>query len=203
MANYKSSRVLPTVLVVVVIIIAVAGFVAIARAVFFGGGTKDDTQTVDISKQALLDTSDGAAVRMTVRGPIVANENFRSYDITVSPSSRTVKTYSGYLDTVLNEKSTGNNTAAYSQFVHALDLANFAKGEPEDGEDADDLLGICARGRVYQFTSLKNGEPVESLWTSTCKGSRGTLEASSAQLSDLFFAQLPEAQALVAEANLR
>ena len=89
MTTYRSSRVLPTILTVVVIIIVIAGVVALARLLFSGGGSSSTSnQEVNVARQSLLTTTDGHAVRMTVRGPIVADEDFRSYRITISPKDR-------------------------------------------------------------------------------------------------------------------
>lgn len=201
MANYKTSRILPTLLVIIVIIIAIVGLVAVARALFFPDASSSDKAQVDISQQALLSTSDDRSVSMTVRGPIVANENFRSYSVVISPAKREIKTYTGYLGTVLEQQTLSNNTAAYAEFVHALNLANLPKGvQPQD--EQTDLLGICATGRVIQFSIMKDGQSIETLWTSTCGGSKGTLRASVEQLSQLFRAQLPESATVIRNAGL-
>ncbi|MGV9002092.1 MAG: hypothetical protein ACOH18_04030 [Candidatus Saccharimonadaceae bacterium] len=189
MANYRTSRILPTILTIVIIIIAIAGLVALARFVFTGSTSKSQP-TVDVSQQQLLDTSDGHAVSMIVRGPIVANEDFRSYSVTVSAVSREFQSYTGYLDTVTNQQTFTNNTAAYDQFVHALDKANMVAGKPFEG-DKNNVLGVCATGKVYQFSLLNNGTTEKMLWTSTCSGSVGSLKGSATQLSSLFLNQIP------------
>lgn len=198
MANYRTSRVIPTVLTIIVIIVAIAGFVALARLLFGGGAPKD--QVVDVAKQNLLSSSADRAVSMTVRGPIVADEDFRSYKILITPSSREFKAYTGYLATITNQETLGNNTAAYEEFVHALDKANLVAGKPFDG-DKNDVRGICATGKVYEFSLLTNGNVNQTLWTSTCGGSPGSLKASVTQLSRLFLNQIPSSSNI--DASLR
>ena len=190
MANYRTSRILPTILTIVVIVVVIAGIVALARFLFTGS-TDPSQSALDTSQQDLLNTSDGRSVSMTVRGPIVADEDFRSYRITVSPTSRQFEAFSGYLDAITDQQTRSNNTAAYSQFVHALDKANMAKGTPFEG-DKNNVLGICATGRVYEFNILDAGDVDEMLWTSTCGGSPGSLDASATQLSKLFINQIPD-----------
>ncbi len=201
MANYKNSKLLPKVLTVVVIIVAIIGLVTLARALFFGGSSSSDQPLVDDNKQALLDTSVGSAVSMTVRGAIVADENFRSYKIIITPSSRDMKTYTGYLGTVVSQENLINNTAAYEEFVHALDKANMSSGK-QLSEDQNDIRGICATGRVYEFATLKDTKTVQTLWTSTCKGSQGSLKANANQLSQLFHNQIPQARELLRGVSL-
>jgi len=200
MANYRTSRILPTILTIIIIIVAIAGLVALARLVFSGGGANTQ-QEVDTSQQNLLDTSSGRSVSMTVRGPIVADEDFRSYRITISPEARKFQAFNGYLDEVTDSQSLSNNTAAYDQFVHALDKANLIAGKPFEG-DKNNVLGICATGKVYEFNVLNDGESTEMLWTSTCSGSPGSLKASAGQLSQLFLNQIPNGSDITASLKL-
>lgn len=203
MVSYRrNSRIVPTILTVVIIIIAIIGLVTMARAIFFSGGSSDTTvNDVDTSREALLSTADGSSVSMTVRGPIVADENFRSYSIAISPNSRALKTYTGYLGTVLNQDTLGNNVAAYGEFVHALDKANMSAGK-QLSDEKNDVRGICATGRVYEFKVLKNNEVVQTLWTSTCSGSKGSLKANEAQLTQLFQSQIPNARDLLRDLSI-
>ncbi|HWT39669.1 MAG TPA: hypothetical protein VN081_00070 [Dongiaceae bacterium] len=201
MARYQSSRLLPTILTLIVIIIAIAGLVTLIRLVFFSGSSSNDQSQVNTAQAALLTTDPSSSVSMTVRGPIVADENFHSYQIVVSPNSRSIKTFNGYLDTVVSQQDLSNNTAAYDQFVHALDKANLAAGKPLQG-DKDNTSGVCATGRVYEFTITKDSQPLETLWTSTCNGSPGSLRASVTQVSQLFINQIPNGSNLVSQVSL-
>ncbi len=199
MANYRSSRVFPTILVVVIVIIAIIALISVARALFFSGSSSPTP--ADTTQQSLLDTSASSSVSMSVRGPIVADENFHSYKIVISPSSREITTYNGYLDTVVGQQTLGNNTAAYEQFVNALNLAKMTAGnQPAGGEG--NVKGVCATGRLTEFSILSNDAPVETLWTSTCSGSQGTLRANATQLSNLFIAQIPNASVMINNVSL-
>jgi hypothetical protein len=200
MANYRTSRILPTILTIIIIIVAIAGLVALGRLIF-SGGSSTAAPEVDMSQQHLLDTSADRAVSMTVRGPIVADEDFRSYQIVVSPTSRTFEAFTGYLDQSTDRQVLTNNTAAYGQFVHALDKANLVKGTPFEGEK-NNVLGICATGKVYEFKILNAGAVDEMLWTSTCSGSSGSLRGSTAQLSRLFLNQIPDGSNITASLKL-
>ena len=194
MAKYRNSRTLPAILVVVIVIIAIVALISGARAIFFSGSS---TQKVtDTTVDSLLSTAASSSVSMSVRGPIVADEDFNSYKITISPSNRDITTYAGYMNTVVEQQSLGNNTAAYDQFVNALNLAKMTAGnQPADGEG--DVLGICATGTLTEYSIMSNGLPVETLWTSTCSGSQRTLRANSTQLSKLFVSQIPDASMLI------
>lgn len=201
MVSYRAKRILPFVLVFVIIIVAVVALISLARAVFFNDGASDRSAIVDTSQQALLNTASDRSVRMTVRGPIVAEEDFKSYRISITPTSRSLTTYVGYLDTVVEQNVLSNNSAAYTEFVYALDRANLSKGVAFEGEK-DDTRGICATGRVYEFDIMNGSSVVKHLWTSTCNGSRGSLNASKDQLGQLFVSQIPDANATISNINL-
>lgn len=194
----SGTRLFPMILTLIVIIVVIVAIVSIGRAIFFSGDqTASDPLELDKGKAELLDTTANHAVQLTVRGPIVADEEFKSYQMKVTPSSREIVVYSGYLDDEERSKRLGNNRAAYEEFVYALDKANMMEGTMPADDDANDLRGICATGYVYEYAVLVDDESVKHLWTSTCDGSKGTLKASTSQLNDLFLKQIPGANELV------
>ena len=85
----NSSRIVPIILVLIVIAIVIAALVSVGRAIL--GGADQAAQT-NAGRDALLDTSVGHRVRMTVGGPIVANEQFHSYQISIDSSTRNLTT---------------------------------------------------------------------------------------------------------------
>lgn len=190
---YRGSnpRILPIIIIILVIAIVIAGLVSLGRLFFTGGGSTDATpESTESVLTAVKDTDNGRSVRWTVRGPIVADEKFRSYEITVSPSERKFITYSGYLDQVIDTHSYTNNTQAYEQFVYALDKAEI--GQTRNAKDTD-FRGVCATdGFVYVFSTLSGETPDHTLWTSSCRGSKGTMGANPVQLHALFVNQIPD-----------
>jgi hypothetical protein len=196
----NSSRVVPIILVLIVIAIAIAALVSAGRALFGGGDQTSQTQ-VDVGHDALVSTGIGHSVRMTVRGAIVADENFRSYQITVGPTDRSLVTYSGYLEQATGTSQYGNNSKAYEELVYALDKANMMKG-PELENEKNDTRGICATGEVYEFEVLQNNSTVKRLWTSTCKGSLGSFKASVSQVQNLFLSQIPDSKKTLSNIDL-
>jgi hypothetical protein len=198
MQRNSGARLFPLLITLIVIALVIAAIVSIGRAVLNGNSTTNTNSTqADTSRQALLKTDDSRSVEMTVRGPIVADENFKSYRISISPTERNLDVYSGYLEDRTNGKRLDNNTDAYEQFVYALDKANMMKGKQPSDEVDKDLRGICAGGYVYEFSVLEAGSQIKKLWTSTCDGSKGTLDASKDQLGNLFQNQIPGAINLI------
>lgn len=200
MARYNNTRIAPIALILIIVAIAIAALVSLSRAVFFSRQTTTTTQS-DTSQSQLLNTAADRAVRMTVRGRIVADEDFRSYQITATSSSRTFVTSAGYLNTQIDRVALGNNIPAYEELVYALNRANLDKGTELSG-DQNDTRGICATGRLYRFELLKADKTVKTLWTSTCKGSAGSLDGNVTQLASLFTVQIPNARSLISKIDL-
>ncbi len=193
--NRGISRFIPMVFIIVIFILIIAAAVSVARMVL-GGNEPEQAQVVDASQSALLSTDSDRSVRMTVRGEIVADENFRSYRVTITPDERTFVRYKGYLESPLVNKQYKNNTKAYEQLVFALDRAGMASGAQLTGE-ADDTRGICANGIVYEFDIVNGGETVKHLWTTSCRGVAGSLKSNAAALQQLFLAQIPDANTYI------
>ena len=195
------SRFVPILLVIIITIVAVAAVIAIGRALFGKNDSGQTDQNVNTGQVALLSTEEGRAVRLTVRGPIVANENFRSYSVIISPSSRDMTTYEGYLDKEINQKKLDNNVKAYTELVYALDKRKMMNGT-QLTEQQNDLRGICASGKVYKFETLKDNSVVKSLWTSDCSGSKGSAQANVNEILDMFLKQIPDGKKMAAGIGL-
>lgn len=197
MRRNSFSRFVPLIFIVIIAVLFIAAVVSIGRAVFNNQTATESSQATDEGREALLTVESGRSVRLTVRGPIVAEENFRSYQVNISPSARTMTTYKGYLDSVLQSKDLSNNIKAYEQLVYALDKANMMKGTVPSDDMQNDLRGLCASGYVYEYAVLVGSQEIKRLWTTTCSGSKGTLQASVSQLNNLFLAQIPDSNDLV------
>lgn len=191
MYRSSSTRIFPIILIIIVVVALIAGIVTVGRYLFGGNGDVDQQKSrAETAREALLKADVDHSVRMTIRGPIVSDESFRSYQVTISPAQREYVVYKGYLEDVQSRKSYSNNNAAYEEFVYALDKAALTSSGKYTDEQPD-LRGICATGRVYLYEILSEGSVSESYWTSTCKGSPGTFGASVQQVTDLFTKQIP------------
>ena len=187
---YRGSKpkILPVIIIIVVVALVIATLVTVGRMMLTGGSSEAPSKDTASMQDALLNQDPDRSVSWTVRGPIVADEKFRSYQITVSPSARTFVTYSGYLDAVVATKTYDNNLNAYEQFVFALDKTGIASTRKTDDTD---LRGVCAtKGIVYKFETLNDREADNTVWSSTCKDSKGTLAADPLKVQALFVNQI-------------
>lgn len=181
---------MPIIIVIIVIALVVAAIVTVVRMAMSGSGSgQQDTKAATL-QESVLDRGASRSVRWTVRGPIVADENFRSYQLTVAPDSRTFVTYSGYLDQVVDTKKYDNNAKAYEEFVYALDKANI--GATRSAKD-EEFRGVCAtKGVAYMFETLNGTDVDNSVWSSSCKDSAGTMGADPLKIQALFVNQIPD-----------
>lgn len=182
---------MPLIIVIIVVALVIASIVTIGRMIFGGNASKDTQKTPETTVVDSVLNQDGArSVRWTVRGPIVADEKYRSYQITVSPTKRSFVSYSGYLEQVLDSKTYENNAKAYEEFTYALRNAEVGKANKADDED---FRGVCAtNGIAYKFETLNGGSADHTLWSSTCEGSKGTLAADPLKIHALFVNQIPD-----------
>lgn len=195
-------RLVPIILVLIIVGLAIAAMVSLGRMIFSGGSSTSPSPTpVNSGKEELTKTLANRSVRMSVRGPLVANENFRSYTITVSPDARNMTTTTGYDKKELDNEQLPNTSQAYGQLVYALGRAHLMDGTPLSG-DANDTRGVCATGMLYEFEVLQGNNTVQKLWTSTCAGSKGSLKASLSQVTKLFQLQIPDFSILAGKVKL-
>lgn len=195
MYKLKGTKILPVALTLVIVAIVFATLVTIFQVVFSPGNNSDSSE-ITSGRNALMDSSAGRSVKMVVRGNIVADENFRSYTIEITPNTRIITKQVGYLGESKIVASEVNNIKAYEEFVHALDKANLMSGAEFEG-DKDDMRGICATGRVYDFIISDYNKVTKHLWTSTCAGSPGSLTANIQQVYNLFVAQIPDSKPII------
>ena len=195
----KLIRIAPILLIIAIAILSIITVVTVVNAFMNGGNNNqsqqagdDSSKEEDKSVKDLLSVEQNRSVKMAVRGPIVAQENFRSYTVEVSPTYRRLITYKGYLDEVIKEVNLGNNSESYTQFVNALNKANMMKGVAFSG----------ATGHLYDFSILKDDNVQKHLWTTTCAGSKGSLLANNKQLQNLFISQVPGNEQVVRDLGI-
>ena len=190
---YRGSRprILPIIITIITVVVVIAILVTLVRSLLNPDKKTEQPQTPEQSLESKIKNQDPIrSVRWTVRGPIAADEEFKSYQITVSPTSRKYVIYSGYLDRVLDKKEYANNSNAYEQFTYALVKLNI---QASDNKSNDDIRGVCAtKGLAYVFETRDGDNTDTNLWTSTCKDSPGTLNADTLKLQALFVNQIPD-----------
>jgi hypothetical protein len=176
--------VLVTIFVIALILIG-WGLFSIASNLFSSNDTAI-TQT-DPSTDFLVESTKVA--KYSVDGPIVANENHRSYTITVTESQVIMKTYKSYGQIELGQKSYPNTAAAYSAFLSALTNANVTAMKRNATTDASfSDKGVCATGRKF----ILDLDSSLSRWSTSCDTKQGNAGSNMGRVGNLFQRQVPD-----------
>jgi len=190
-------------LVIIALLVVIGGVVWVGRTLL-GGDVKP---TEANAGQKLLDEpTDMMGVRMSVRGPVNANEIHYSIIMTITASERRLTTYRGYNGSIIHDERLDNNMAAFRDLAAALSRAGFMH---ENGRDEPEE-GVCATGQliyfeVFEYVKNDQDETVEKsvkkLWTTECEKITGNFAGLLINVVDLFKAQIPNSQAIIDSAK--
>ncbi|HEY5667611.1 MAG TPA: hypothetical protein VIR03_00435 [Candidatus Saccharimonadales bacterium] len=176
-------------LIVLVFILVLRGF-----------GSKSNPQ----SQNPLTDYANSSTVmRMTVDGPIVGDQQHQAYRITVSRDQILIETLQGYNYSPIATQTYENTQQGYTNFLRAIDLAGYTKGNTKASGQANDERGVCASGDRFIFEILSGGSQIQRYWATTCNGT-GTFKGNKATVKHLFDRQvpIPDYSKLVGHLNL-
>jgi hypothetical protein len=168
------------------IILVIWGLFTIASNIFRSSESSVDSTLIDSDRELVQST--GTAL-YRVEGPIVANEDHRSYIITVSSNNVTMKTFANYGKILLEEKSYPNTSVSYESFLSALSNANVtALARNASTEFTFEDQGVCARGRKF-FVNL---DANIMRWSTSCSEKEGNAGFNMGPVSTLFQKQVPD-----------
>lgn len=193
------SNILPVIVLVVIALVAIIALVSLGR--LFIRGDENDQVVDDSARRALLNTEADRSVSMNVRGKIIADEDFRSYEIEISPIVRRMTLYKGYKNEIIDAVRLPNSTEAYVEFVNALNRANFSD-EAELPDRLNETDGVCATGRLYTFSLLQAQSVTDQTWVTSCRGIAGSFGGDASLSRTLFEEQIPNSKDLLREIDL-
>ena len=175
------------------------GLIILLIVLLFTGGGGDNAKkpknTMALSDYASTD----AVARLTIDGPIVADQNHQAIRITVGQDDTTYEQIQGYQGTVVKQQSFVNNQEAYSNFLYALGHAGFTKGD--NNKDLANEKGYCPTGNRYIFELIDGGNDVERYWATSCSKPK-TYKGNLSLTLTLFRAQVPNYNDLTQKLNL-
>jgi len=174
-------------------VIALVVFVFILVLKGFSGPPKPK-DTINLLDYATSST----VVRVFVDGPVNADSLHQSYRITVGRDANVIEIMQGYKNEVVSAQTYSNNSDAYANFLRALQLLNFTKGNPDP--KLTDMRGFCPNGDRFSYEIEASGREVQHYWNTSCGG--GNFRGSSAQVRSLFQRQIPDFNKLTAGLQL-
>jgi hypothetical protein len=167
--------------------------------VSLAGGGNNGKQKVP-SSQKPLDSyaSTSALVRMTIDGPINAQQKHDQIRITVGKDSATYEHLNGYDGSVKEAHTYPNTEAAYDNFLHALSVVGFTNGD--NAPALRDERGQCPLENRYIYELIQGNADVFRYWTSDCNKPR-TYNGLQTTTRTLFEQQIPDYDKLTSNAN--
>lgn len=132
----------------------------------------------------------GKAVRYTIKGSVVGNEEYRSVRITVDRDNRLIEAIQGYDGQVLKSQQTPNTPQAYDAFIAAINGAGFTRRV--DGENRGDEAQTCPLGRKFNYEVAPGTSDAFRTWSASCGNRQGTFGGNHGTIETLFRRQIPQ-----------
>jgi hypothetical protein len=164
------------------------GLLILLVFLLFHGGNKANVPTTSAPLYSYAST--GSQVRLTIDGPINANQDHVQVQITANQNIVTYDQIQGYDGNVINQQQFNNSENAYSAFLHALEVAGFTEGNTSRA--LSDEQGQCSLGDRFIFELIQNGNDIERFWVTSCPKSLRSYEGDAPLTITLFEAQVPE-----------
>jgi len=163
------------------------GLLILVFILIFRGAANHNDQPVP---KPLVDYANSSTVmQFTFEGPVSADQTHDEVRITVSDVETAIEIFQGYQNHVVSSRTYANNSAAYADFLRALDLAGYTKGNSD--KSVSDERGVCPTGTRYVM-GIKNGDTdVQRFWSSTC-GNSPSFKGKTTVVRSLFIAQIPD-----------
>jgi hypothetical protein len=186
-------------------LVTIGLIIVLILLLFSGGNGGSDNSKPTSGKPKNTDelaayASTNAVARLTIDGPIIANQNHQAVQITVDQNDVTYSQVQGYEGTVVNQQDFKNNQNAYSNFLYALGRAGFLKGN--DDKTLANEKGYCPTGNRYVFELIQNGKDIQRYWGTSCGGNNKTYLGSLNLTITLFQVQVPGYRTLTQSLNI-
>jgi hypothetical protein len=176
---------------------ATLGLVFLVLVLLFrGGGSPKLPHT---GKSTLSYATTDAQARLTIDGPVNADQNHQIVQITVGKDLVTYQQIQGYQGHAVNTLTFANNENAYANFLLALARAGFTNGSNDPS--LQDERGYCPLGDRYIFQFTQDGTDIERYWATNCGNPKTYLGNLNLTL-DLFQAQVPNYSVLAGGLDL-
>jgi hypothetical protein len=165
--------------------VVVLAFVLILH-IFSGGSSNKNVQP--LINYANTDTT----VQFTELSPLVNDQTYDGFTINIGASESIIQTLQGYNQTITNTQTFNNNETGFADFLGALDLAGFQKGNTSPSKS--DSRGYCATGDTYVFQTITSSGTSQRWWWTSCN--EGNFGGNAKRVISLFEQQIPNFQTI-------
>lgn len=171
-------------------ILAVIGLIIILIILLIPSGPKTANKNSPLVSYA----SSNATVRLTIDGPINADQIHTAVQIEVGKNNVTYLQLTGYNGQVVKLQTYPNTEASYDVFLHALFYAGYSEGNTSSR--LRDEKGVCALGDRYVFELISGTSDIQRFWATNCGGLK-TYNGNVEQTLTLFENQVPDYENLI------
>lgn len=177
--------------VLLIVVLLVLAFVFLTRP-----KNTTSVKTVKLSDYATTDSE----VSYSQEGQTNADSLHRTIKITVNNHLTNITIFSGYQGNVLKSETISNNENAYRAFLAGLQTQGFISQRKIASNVT--MLGSCALGNKFIFTTSGIPNAPTELWTTSCPGSKGTFSGRLGNVQQLFRLQVPNYSAFTSGTGL-
>lgn len=172
---------------IVLIIVGIFGYRIISNQIKSLDNKPSSVEQIKLSE--LKNT--GSKLRLSITGPIVAEENHRTLVFEVGQGTRSVKLLKGYIQTLEKEQQLANNYNAYEAFAGALYNSGYML-ERTNIKNTN-YTNQCPNGNVYRAELVDAENKIKkSLWRVSCDAKAGTMSGNPNIILGLFKKQFPD-----------
>ncbi len=172
------------------------GLLVFVFVMIFRGGGDSSTQTNKEGSKLLNYANTSVEMQFTTLGPVSADLTHNSVRVTIGNTSSSIDVVQGYEGHITATKSYANNSAAYADFLQALQLAGYNLGSTD--KTLADERGRCATGNRYVLGIKDGNREIQRYWSTTCGGA-ATSKAKPDIIKSLFVAQIPDYDEIVGD----
>ena len=163
----------------------------------FGGGGKPEVQKTSKPLTSYINTD--AVVRLSIDGPVNAEQNHRQEQYTIGRDNVRYEQLEGYAQTLRRQENFVNTQENFDAFLNSLSRAGFTRGNT--AKELQNEKGFCARGQRYVFELIQNNTTIQRYWNTSCNQTH-TYEGDTDLTLDLFRAQIPNLNELQSDFSL-
>jgi hypothetical protein len=175
------------------------GLIVLLIIIFAGGGGKNLHKAMPVAPLVAMASSD-SEVKMTISGPVVAEQDHRSIEIKITKDRVVYNSIQGYNNNVVFSQNFINNLNSYTAFLSSLNQAGYTNVNTDPKLEND--LGYCSIGNRYIFQTTQAGKNISRSWVTNCTGTPRTFLGSLSLTSTLFEAQIPNFGRINTTSNL-
>jgi hypothetical protein len=138
-------------------------------------------------------------VRVIQDLPVSADQTHHELVTTVGRDNVVFTVEQGYEGQVLRSQNYRNNSAAYAEFLRALQIAGYTNGVSDP--KLVDERGYCPAGNRYIFEINDPNRTIQRYWSTTC-GNIGNFKGKTQTILNLYQRQVPDYDKLTSGISL-